>query len=284
MGIANIKQVIDSEIEGRVRFGQFRKLPSFTAGRWADLAIAPGLPLPKYWFDAPPGVAQVVSQSDGGGLYHGPNVSPAGKYLRQITIRTDGANNAPSCFYLCDYLLYYPSIDEGTTDEQILDNTTTLTRYTDGEGVQILPVSVAARTGGQQFFVSYTNQDGVSGRVSQTVTQNTATNAGNIVSSATTTALCGNPFIGLQDGDTGVRSIESVTMLGADVGLFSLILVRPLAQIVINENNSFSEKDFLIHEISLPQIVDDAFLGFVGLSAGTASGPAIVGYLKFIFN
>jgi hypothetical protein len=284
MALANFKGVVDAELEGRVRITSYRKLPNFTAGLWSDCAIAPGLPLPKYWFDAPPGVAQVASQSDDGGFYHGPNVSPQKKYLRQMTIRTDGANNAPSFYHICDYLLYYPSIDEGTTDEQFLDNTNTLTRYTDGKGVMILPVSVAARTGGQQFYVTYTNSDGVSGRVSQTVIQNTATNAGNIVTSARATNLSGNPFIGLAHGDTGVRSIESVTMLGADVGLFSLILVKPLAQIALQEVNSFREKDFLLHDMALPVIEDDAFLGMVGLSAGTASGPSLYGYMKFIYG
>lgn len=57
------------------------------------------------------------------------------------------ATALPMTLTLMDYLMYYPLIDEGTTDEQFMINTTPLTRYTDGAGVQIMAVSVAGRTG-----------------------------------------------------------------------------------------------------------------------------------------
>jgi hypothetical protein len=165
-----------------------------------------------------------------------------------------------------------------------LDNTLTLPRYADGAGVQMLAVSVAARSGGQEFFVTYTNQDGVSGRTSQIVRQNAVTTTGNIVTSAQATVNSANPFIGLQSGDTGVRSVESVTMLGTDVGLFSLLLVKPLAQFSMQEAGIFVEKDFLMHELSTPQIYDDAFLGLLVLSTGSAANATIYGYIKCIYN
>lgn len=46
-----------------------------------------------------------------------------------------------------------------------MDNTTPLPRYSDGIGVQIMPVVVAGQTGGQTFTVNYTNSEGVAGRV-----------------------------------------------------------------------------------------------------------------------
>jgi hypothetical protein len=286
MTIANVKQMVDCELEGRMRNYQWRKTPSqaTTARLWFDLSMSPGNPPPKYWFDAPPGVAKAVSQSTDGGLFHGANVTPSQKYIRRITALTTTVTALPMPILLCDYLLYYPSIDDSVTDPQVLDNTVTLPRYTDGEGVQILAISVAGRTGGQQFNVSYTNSDGVSGRTSQTVTQNAAAAIGTVVTSATATQASGNPFIGLQSGDTGVRSIESVTMLGGDVGLFALILVKPLLQTGIKEITAPYEKDMFIHASSLPEVKDDAYLSLLCIPNGTLAATALIGDLKVIWN
>lgn len=286
-GLNNIKGMVDAELDGKVRRYMWRKNPSqaTSAGAWFDISMSPGNPPPKYWFDAPPGVAKAISQSQDGGLYHGANVSPSNKYLRLFTTNAYGtATGLPMTCYICDYLLYYPSIDDSVTDPQILDNTVTLPRYADGQGVQVIAVSVAARTGGQSFSFSYTNQDGVSGRTSQTVVQNASTAVGQIVTSATATNASANPFIGLQGSDTGVRSIESITMTGADVGLFSLILVKPLAQTIIKETTAPYEKDFFIYSQALPIIKDDAFLSFVCLPTNSIASQLYGGDIKVIWD
>lgn len=286
MTLANVKAMIDAELEGRTRIYSWRKTPSqtTTAGLWFDLAMSPGSPPPKYWFDAPPGVAKAISQSADGGLFHGANVSPYDKYIRQVVGRASASTGLPMNLVLCDYLLYYPSLDDSVTDPQVLDNSVTLPRYADGEGVQMIAVSVAGRTGGQTFTVSYTNSDGVSGRTSQTVTQNTSSAIGTVVTSATATQASGNPFIGLQGADRGVRSIESVTMGGADVGLFTIILVKPLAQLCIKEITAPYEKDFFILSQQVPQVEDDAFLNFLCLPQGSLAATALIGDLKVIWN
>lgn len=236
MGVNSVKQVIDAETDGASRRYQWRKVPSqvTTAGYWFDLSLSPGNPVPKYWFDATPLIAKSISQSTDGGIYHGQDTAPKQQFLRMTTAMSSSATGLPLPLILCDFLLYYPSVDDSLLDEQLLDNTITLPRYTDGKGVQVIAVTVAGRTGGQSFYFTYTNSDGVSGRISQTVQQNAISAIGTITTSSLSTLLqSGNPFIGLQSGDTGVRSIESVTMLGVDVGLFSLILVKPIVCIQI---------------------------------------------------
>lgn len=286
MTLASTKQIVDAELNGKTRRYTWRKTPSqtTTAGLWFDLAMSPGNPAPKYWFDAPPLIAKAISQSADGGIFHGANVSPEQQYLRLMTAMTATATALPMNMTLCDYLLYYPSCDDSTTDPQTMDNSVTLPRYTDGKGVQMLAVSVAGRTGGQQFVVNYTNSDGVAGRTSQTVTQNTSSAIGTVVTSATATEASGNPFIGLQDGDSGVRSIESVTMLGSDVGLFTLILVKPLAQIQIKEITAPYEKEFLVLSGAMPGIEDDAYLNLLCLPNGTLAATALIGDLKVIWG
>lgn len=286
MAINNAKQLIDAELEGRVRNYQWRKAPvqGTSANRWFDMSLSPGNPPPKYWFDATPATAKAISQSADGGLYHGPNVSPSTKYARKFSVYTSTSTPLPMPFIVMDYLLYYPSMDDSITDPQPMDNSVTLPRYTDGDGVMMMAVTIAGRTGGQDFFVTYTNSDGVAGRTSRTVRQDTSTALGAITTSVSNQPNSGSPFIPLQVGDTGVRSIESVTMLGADVGLFSLILVRPLFTTQMRSITAFYEKDLFINGGSLPIIQDDAFLGMVCNAQGTIANAVFIGDLKVIWD
>jgi hypothetical protein len=286
MAITSIKDVVNAELEGRVRDYTWRKTPSAvtSAGLWFDITLSPGNPGPKYYFDAPPLIAKAMSQSADGGIYHGPNVSPSQKFLRKITAFTAVATGLPMAIHLLDYLIYYPTIDDSTTDEQILDNTVTLPRYTTGEGVQVLAVSLAGRTGGQQFNFSYTNSDGVSGRTSATVFQNNSSAIGTLQGGGSAANASAIAFIGLQSGDRGVRSIQSVTMLGVDSGLFALVLVKPIATTLIRGIDAPVEIDFLIHKNELPRIYDDAFLSLVMLPNGALSATALIGDLKCIWG
>lgn len=285
VGFKTIGEVVDAELNGKVRNYIWRKTPSqaTTTGLWFDMSMSPGMPPPQYYIGAITTATQ-LKQSTDGGFYHGPNVSTSEKFLRGITTQASAATALPMNVLLCDYLLFYPFIDEGLTDEQFMTNVNTLPRYTDGKGVQMMAVTTNAGTGGQQFFVNYTNSDGVAGRISKTITQNTATAIGTVMGSNRATANASNPFIGLQDGDSGVRSIESVTMLGVDTGLFALVLVKPLVQTCFREITVPYEKDFMIPTSDLIRIYDDAFLGFIGLPLGTLAATVCRGDLKVIWN
>ena len=285
MGFSSVQALADAELAGQTWYSTWRKSPSqvSTIGVWFDLSMSPGNPVPQY-YAASPLVGVPMSYSDEQGLNHGRNVSPLTKHLKRVTVMTSTATALPMPMILCDYLFYYPFIDEGTTDAQSLDNTQTLTRYTDGEGVQVMAVSVAGRTGGQTFQFSYTNSDGVAGRTSQTVRENAVSVNGSIVTSDRANANARGPFIPLQDGDTGVRSIESVTMNGADVGLFALVLVKPLAQLSLRGIDAPVEVDYLLDFGQLPRIVDDAYLNFLACPAGSLAATALHGDLTVVWN
>jgi len=283
--ITGINQLVQAELDGKERRYTWRKTPSqaSTAGLWFDLSMSPGRPVPKYWFDAPPAIAKTVSYSSDGGLEHGGGVSPSEKYLRLTTGIATAATALPLTLVLCDYLLYYPSIDDSVLDEQVMDNTVTLPRYTDGEGIQVIAVSVAGRTGGARFYFTYTNSEGVSGRVSQTAYQNSAAALGTLQNSGANSNASAMPFIGLQAGDTGVRSIDSVFMIDADVGLMTLILVKPLGTSVIREITAPAEKDYFMESATIPRIYDDAYLSFLCLPQGTLAATALMGDIKTIW-
>jgi len=287
MAVVNALTACAAEIEGRTRFTEWVKNVNqvTTAGVWYDVTGASGNPRAKQWFDAAPLVAQQITQSGDGGIYHGANLSgTATKYARKLRLQCVSATPLPLPVILMDYLLYYPSIEDGNTDPQVMDNTLPLPRYADGAGVQMMAVTISSRTGGQQFTVSYTNQDGVSGRTSQVMTQNTAAAPGSVCTSATATAGSAGAFIGLQYGDTGVRSVESVTMLGADTGFFSIVLVRPVAYSVLRSIDAVYEKDLLIMANEIPEVKDNAYLSLVVLPRGSLSGVALRGGLTVIWN
>ena len=286
--ITGIKQLVDAEIDGKLHQYTWRKVPANNLsanGIWYDLAYASGMPTPNYYIGSI-GTSTVLRQSTDGGIYHGANVSPSEKYLRSTLSLCTSAIPLPLTMYLCDYLMFYPFIDEGTTDEQILTNSTTLPRYTDGEGVQIMAVSQAPRGAtGAYFTINYTNQDGVSGRTTTARQYNFAGTNGEIVTSATALADSSGPFIKLADGDSGVRSIESVTMTTPDVGLFALVLVKPLVTTVIRETTAPVEKDYFIESGLIPRIYDDAFLGYLVSPGNLGIASAVItGDIKVIWT
>lgn len=284
-GFASVSELASAEESGNVRYSSFRKQSNQISpqGIWFDLSMASGFPSPQY-YAATPLTAIALTQSGDGGLSHGGNVSPLTKHVRHIMAMTTTATPLPMPMMLLDYLMFYPFIDEGTIDEQFLENTVTLPRYTTGAGVKIMAVSVAGRTGGQSFFVNYTNQNGTAGRISSKVIQNSVSVNGSIVTSDRAIAAASGAFIPLQAGDTGVRSIQSVTMLGGDVGLFTLVLVKPLCQMQIRGVDAPVEIDPFLNFAQCPPIQDNAYLNFICCPNGSLSGTPIHGLIKTVFN
>ena len=287
-GFNSVQALIDAELAGS-RFYTWRKTPSQTTGNgiWFDLSMSPGNPAPQY-YAAAPSTAIAMAQSTDGGLFHGANVSPSRKYLRKMMAMNVTSTAVPLPMILLDYLMYYPFIDESLDGEvQTMTNIVTLPRHTTGEGVQMMAVVVAGHAVGTgvTFTVNYTNQSGTSGRTSKTVQLNTQFVNGTIITSAPATNNCNGPFIPLADGDTGVRSVESVTMTGSDVGLFTLVLVKPLAQMSIRGINAPVEVDyFKDFGGGMPRIEDDAYLNFIVHPVGTLSAAPFHGYIETVWG
>ena len=283
-GFANARRLADAQDAGQYLYASFRKQATQTtgAGVWFDLSMSPGNPAPNYYIGAV-GAFTPMRQSADGGLRHGGNVSPAKKFLRKLLVQTATASATPCQLLLLDYIGFYGFIDESVLDPQPLDNTTPLPRHADGRGVMMMPVVVAGQTGGQTFTVSYTNQDGVAGRTTNVATMAGQSVNGTILNSHQAAAAYTNngPFLSLQAGDSGVRSVESVTIGGiGDVGLFSLVLVKPLASIALRGIDAPTEIDYLTDMASLPEIEDDAYLNFLALPNGNLSGAPIIGIIE----
>lgn len=98
------------------------------------------------------------------------------------------------------------------------------TPTTTGLGVMLaLEISAATGAGTPTITVGYTNQAGTAGR--------TATN---IIATVATSAIGATYFIGLQAGDTGVRSVQSLTLSATwTSGTMNLVAYRRLASVPV---------------------------------------------------
>lgn len=273
-------QIFSAPDEGRTLSRPFIKNPSVVtvAGIHADLTFFGRYPAANYLTDGAPNAATQLFRSVDGGLDHGADKG-AGyrKYLAGATMMTTTAGAVPLVALLMDYLLYYPLIP--MEDVQEMDNTLTLPRYTTGRGVQMMLVEQFPYIGGGTCRVTYTNSDGVAGRISAICTINTQTTLGTIATSAPATTGCPGLFVPLQQGDGGVRSVESIEFFSADAGNLAIVLVKPLAPICNYETTNPSEWDFLNDLGMLEAIEDennrDAFLSLVCLPSGSLTGAII---------
>lgn len=286
-GFSGLRDILTANNDGSSEYAVFRKTPSQTtvAGIWFDLAMMPSVPAPLFYASAPL-VAAPLKKSTDGGINHGTIQPSSQKYLQRFLMMVNSATALPMPFILMDYLLYYPFVDQSTNDEQLMTNTETLPRWTDGKGVQIMVVGTNASGGAlPNFIVNYTNSDGVAGRTSATMRMNSATATGSIITSDNGNQISSVPFVGLQSGDSGVKSIQSVTMTsGTDIGLFCFVLVKPLLTGVILEQTAPYESVCMPNQLSMPRIYDDAYLNLICLPNGNITGLSFIGEIETVFK
>lgn len=290
-GFNRVKEIVDRAYEGgRTCYSSFRKVPALitTQGIWTDLSLAPGNPKPNYYATA----ELTAATLDGNyGLFHfgnGRTTADGFKFLHKLSIFSNNAALAPAKFIMCDYLIYYPLIDMDSTDVQEFTNTVTLPRYTDGVGVKAFLLATNPFVGGANFQITYTNELGQNNRKSfWTQTTNTG-NIGTIVNSGiqsgTTPLPLKGAFIDLQPGDQGIRSVQTIEFNQPNGGLAVLVLCRPIATISNKEITAVSETDFVYEMPSLPKIYDGAYLNFICMPNGNASGQLLQGEITTIWR
>ena len=282
-GFANVAEYVDAlATNGQVHSTTFRKVPSqaTAAGQWADLSMSGNIPLANY-YAAEPLVADTLDGNRG--IHHGADKSPAFKYLAELGLTTPTAGFVGQ-FKLLDYLLYYPFVDMDSADPQAMDNTVTLPRYATGDGVMVMAVAVTPSVGGGQFTFDYYNQDGVL-KTSPTQLCNSGSVAiATLVNSLSGTTVGRVPWLQLASGDTGVRSIVSLTNTVTNGGLISLVLVKPLCDTTIREVNTTTEIQFLSQRMPPPRIYDGAYLNLLVNCAASIAAGTLLGQAKFVWN
>lgn len=292
-GFKDVAEFNNADLLGQCWLTQFRKTvasAATTTNAWIDYSYFAGSPAANFYASSP-SVSATLEASRG---IYVPTVSPMTQHLKSMmvmTANTGNTANARQRLVLCDYLMYYPFIDtDAIGEEQLMDNTVPLPRYTGGKVIAVAQ-SAASTTG--QFTFNYTNQDGVAGRVSQN-TYTFAVAGGGQVVSANGVGASYNPYCNLQLGDTGVRSIESVTFTAAGGGLMALVIVKPLFNGYVTQEcrtttgvayGAADEFMSLIHSAGAPQIKDGAVLNFFAEgSAGSLASSMLVGTLETVWN
>lgn len=135
-------------------------------------------------------------------------------------------------YTLCDFLSAQGGLVANIATEQTTNlPTAALTRYTDGVGVMIgLVIYTAIGGTATTITAKYTNQAGVSGKVTPAIAWGSTSPPPLLY------------ILPLADGDTGVRSVESVTLAASTgtAGNIGVMLFKPLFM-VPRETKEYTE-------------------------------------------
>jgi hypothetical protein len=236
------------------------------AALWVDTSMGAGTPKYNAYVGAQYESTPLIGAGNFG-IYTGGDQDDD-KYLSEILLQSTVASHSLSTYILCDYLMFYPLVDMDSTDQQDMDNVAPLPRYADGAGVRIMAVVTTPVSTFGTVTITYTNQDGVGSRTATFYPTGFAVAVGNISHGVTSNQVASShPFVTLQSGDTGVRSIESITNSSPPGGFMAFVLVKPLATVGLTEATTATETNFIKDKVTMPRIYNGAYLGFV--SGGT---------------
>ena len=299
MGFQTVRAWADSEADGRSWLSFFRKVPPSTAtiaGQWFDYSTASGVPVPNYYASSPLVAATLEGRE---GIYI-PEQNTA-RYLKRTIVMSaaasvTGTTNQNQPLMLLDYLLYYPFIDlDAAGEEQVMDNTVTLPRYTDGVGVRAMIVAQAPTVGGGSLTLKYIDDQDVE-RTTSTIFCAAAQPSGALVTAVTAAAGI-SPFVPLNAGVRGIKSIVSATVAVANGGLAAIVLVKPHEMSYAREEcrrptsspaESFgdaAEIECVRMRAGAPEIKAGAFLGWIGYGvAGSLASAPLVGMIESFWS
>ena len=297
-GFRSIGELVAADELGCSWISQFRKVvasAATTTSGWVDYSYFAGLPTANFYASAPL-VSAVLERSKG---FYLPDVAPAKQFLKSLTVMSGAASatttsNQRQRLLLCDYLMYYPFIDtDAVGEEQLFENLIELPRYDYG---QVIAVGQSAASTVGRFTVKYTNQHGVPDRVSQNMFTLASLTGGGQIACTAGNGTGFHPYLQLQLGDRGVKSIQSVTFTAPGGGLMALVLVRPLLDHVVTQEcrrttsgnlesyGAAGEVLSIIHQQQMRQIHDGAVLNIMAQGfAGSLAASQLVGQLETVW-
>ena len=291
-GFRSVAEWANASDSGRVYLTTFRKAvasAATVANDFIDYTYFAGNPPANFYASAPLEAAFV----EGIRGITVPNI--AGQFLKSITVMSaapsaTGTTNQNQRLLLADYLLYYPFVDtDAVGEQQDMVQSQTIPRYSGG---QVMCVGQSASSTVGTFTMGYTNQDGTAGRVSQSTFTKVIAGGGVVVSSSNNAVTGSHPFVGLQAGDTSVKSIEWVKFSAAGGGLMALVIVQPLFHFYSTQEcrrtttgnlesyGAASQFESVIHRNPV-EIKQGAVLGVIGLgNAGSLASSVLTGALE----
>lgn len=287
--IDNITTAFSNGQSNRADWNKITGASAYVAGRSYDLSGLSGFPVANAWA----GTALTWRGCDDAtgngtqafGLPHGGNVAASIKHMMTIGAQVNAATGAPGTLTLVDLQGYWPGISNNTTAAQTLLGSPT-TRYTDGAGCRLYQVQTAiAGATAQNLSLSYTDQSGNAGNVMPVTVSMTASAIVGHISHSGVAANNYGPFLPLASGDTGVRSVQTVTMSAANTGTFALCLARPITTLPLGASFIYHEKELLNQIPSMPIIKDGACLVWIYTAgAATAAATTFFGHTETIWG
>lgn len=249
------------------------------AASWSGLMRAAGNPAAYAFVNIPGGEAPTRATTGSMSLGLTNPTNPDKKYL--LTFGYTSSANI-QMMVLIDMLVAAGNILATVSTAQTV-NTTALTRYTTGAGVQMIMMILTAlsATAHNMTVNSYTNQAGTAGRTTST---QAGLNAG-IVERLVPTAF--GPFMDLQTGDYGVRSVEQFTnSVALAAGIFGIMLYYPLAFVPGLSSNVYIERDSTVQIDGLTELVQTAggVLGFLNclIMPNSTTTGIISGFMRTV--
>ncbi len=288
--LQSVKDLSDAIQAGRMHTQRFLKNAGIAGdSHWQDWAYASGQPA----YDARIGDAltftpQVASRNDA--IWFPPIEAGRSRHLVGLRayVASGGAGQTSVELEMYDLLGVYPLIDGDSTDQQLMDNTEALPRYSDGVGVRAVLVNhvAPALTAGCLTTIEYVDANDVA----QVVNVYTSTFGLGKASFSLQSTGASTGALYLPTDGPGVKRITAVTFGTAPGGLWVLYLVKPIERVNWRGGNAgtatvYTEKCLCTQSsFNLPRVYDGAHLGFFYMPTGSARTVALFGAASFVWN
>lgn len=274
MAISNFDDIISNRSAGRDDDYLWFKTTSRTpgaAGQWYSLAPSAGYPAAAS-FNTTKSSGALVNSTSAGAIPIKASTS------QDAYLLTGGANVSHASGFSA--LMYVDVVWACTADTSSawgnVGSFPSLTRYTDGKGLQIAGWATTATSAVLSPTVTYNAPEGNS----HTTTLTTP--------NPTVVAQCVpqlQPWGTLQSGDTGVTSITSVAFNATAAGNFTIAIVRPLMIVPTIAAASYVERDSTSQIDGLTKLArgsDNLFPAIMvfGFAAGTSACATQSGFVR----
>lgn len=171
-------------------------------------------------------------------------------------------SSSPGSLLLYDRLLHDGGLVGNSASPQTVGGT--LTRNTGGEGNQIwVEIYTLIGTTATTITASYTNQAGTSGRTTKPVAVGGTGNR-------EAERMLPLP---LQDGDTGVQSVQTITLAATTgtAGNFGITILKPIGIAIISASGTGYWRDYVAGLPGMPKIDPDACMAAAILMNSTTA-------------
>lgn len=243
---------------GRIAGSQISGVPNSTGRSWWRLDGAPS-------GGAIPTSGAIPDNTTTGGFKQ---TDPGGSREKWLLVFSGVVASGQGLFVLYDRLFHIGGLSGTSTSDQTVQGSPAspaLTRNTGGVGNRIaVEIYSGVGTSATTITASYTNEAGTGSRTT------VAANFGGSANANNPTRWIELP---LQEGDTGVQSVQSVKLNATTgtVGDFGVTIFRPLAFISSSGNVRAAFRDFTIGLPNIPKIDTDACLAMYSVFANGAA-------------